>query len=321
MPTYDSQITRGDAQALIPEQYIQEIFGYAEQASVVLQNALRLPDAANNQVRIPVWATLPVAYWTSGDTGLHQTSEFSWQNVYANVEELNCIVPIPNHVLEDSAYDIIGMAKPKIGEAMAAALDLAVIDGTNKPSGWTFDDLVTGCVNSGNVVTYDSHVSSGGDIYSAVLGVNGTMQKVELDGCAINGHVASLAMKGYLRGLRGEDGHPVFQPAGQNAPAVLGGAPIYFPENGGVNPLKVMLISGDWKKVAVTMRKAINFRVLTEAVIQDGAGAIVYNLAQQNMAALQCTMRLGVARMNPPNLVNPNSSTRHPFVLLRPTTP
>ena len=58
--------------------------------------------------------------------------------------------------------------------------------------------------------------------------------------------------------------------------------------------------------------------MLTEAVIQDGSGTIVYNLAQQDMVALRAVMRLGWQLPNPINRVNTNASTRYPFSVLAP---
>ena len=47
--------------------------------------------------------------------------------------------------------------------------------------------------------------------------------------------------------------------------------------------------------------KDITWKILTESVIQDGDGNIVYNLAQQNMIALRASMRLAWQVPNPKN--------------------
>jgi len=48
----------------------------------------------------------------------------------------------------------------------------------------------------------------------------------------------------------------------------------------------------------------------------DGAGNIIYNLAQQDMVALRAVMRLGFALPNPINRMNPTAATRYPFAVL-----
>jgi len=55
---------------------------------------------------------------------------------------------------------------------------------------------------------------------------------------------------------------------------------------------------------------------LTEAVLQDAAGNIVYNLAQQDMVALRAVMRLGFALPNPINRMQPTAASRFPFATL-----
>lgn len=319
MPTYDSQITRSKAGALIPEDYVNSIIGELPGQSSVMRLGLRLQNAARNQLRVPVWQNLPTAYFVSGDTGLKQTTDYSWENVYANIVELACIVPIPEAVLEDSEYDIMEEAKPGIVEAFGQIIDLAVFHGTNKPAEWTFTDVCAQSLAASHTVDLSTAVGAGGTFYTAVLGETGTVSMVENDGLMVNGHVAAMSVKGKLRGLVGSDGHPVFvpDPTGQG-PSMLAGAPLIFPTNGGITPASALMISGDFKKIAWTLRKDMTYKVLDQAVIQDNAGNIIYNLAQQDMVALRVTMRMGVAMPNPPNRINTDSATRCPFAVLVP---
>jgi hypothetical protein len=76
------------------------------------------------------------------------------------------------------------------------------------------------------------------------------------------------------------------------------------------------MISGAWSQLVYAMRQDITYKVLDQAVIQDGAGNIIYNLAQQDMVALRAVMRLGFALPNPINRMNTNSATRYPFAVL-----
>jgi hypothetical protein len=64
------------------------------------------------------------------------------------------------------------------------------------------------------------------------------------------------------------------------------------------------------------MRQDITYKVLDQAVIQDGAGNIVYNLAQQDMVALRAVMRLGFALPNPINAIETTAASRFPFAVL-----
>ncbi|MCU0503881.1 MAG: hypothetical protein MUC51_19345 [Anaerolineae bacterium] len=51
-------------------------------------------------------------------------------------------------------------------------------------------------------------------------------------------------------------------------------------------------------------------------MIQDGAGNIIFNLAQQDMVALRAVMRLGFALPNPINRMNQTAATRCAFSVL-----
>ena len=79
-----------------------------------------------------------------------------------------------------------------------------------------------------------------------------------------------------------------------------------------------LLISGDWTQLVYAMRQDITYKVLDQAVIQDAAGNIVYNLAQQDMVAMRCVMRLGWNVPNPINQIQPTEASRYPFALLLP---
>ena len=53
-------------------------------------------------------------------------------------------------------------------------------------------------------------------------------------------------------------------------------------------------------------------KVLDQAVIQDNLGAIIYNLAQQDMVATRCTFRVGWQVSNPINYDQPTEASRYP---------
>jgi len=78
------------------------------------------------------------------------------------------------------------------------------------------------------------------------------------------------------------------------------------------------MFSGDFKQVIYAMRQDITYKILTEAVIQDGAGAIVYNLAQQDMVALRAVIRVAWQVPNPINRLSAVEAERFPIAALTP---
>ena len=67
---YNSQITRTNVEALIPEDVSREIIQGVPQTSAVMQLARRLPNMTTAQRRMPVLSGLITASFVTGDTGL-----------------------------------------------------------------------------------------------------------------------------------------------------------------------------------------------------------------------------------------------------------
>lgn len=320
MAVYSSVISRADAAALIPEEISAEILKNVPQRSAVMQYARRLPNMSVAQRRMPVMSALATAYFVSGDTGLKQTSEVNWTNKYIDAEELAVIVPIPEAVLDDASYDIWGEVRPAIEEAIGKAIDQAVLYGTNIPASWTTNLGAAGIVAGANAAGHQISAAAYADLYEAILGesaqASGLFGLLEEDGFMVNGVMAALSMKQKLRNVRSTTGELIFSGSMQQAGAyTLDGAPCVFPTNGAVDAT-YWLIAGAWSQLVYAMRQDITYKVLDQAVIQDGAGAIVYNLAQQDMVALRAVIRLGFALPNPINAVNTNAATRFPFAVL-----
>lgn len=106
------KISREAAEALIREQLVDTIFEDVPKQSIIMQLGRRLPNMTSKQTKIPVLDMLPISYWVNGDTGFKQTSRQAWDNVYMTPAELAVIVPIPEAVLDDASFDIMGSVKP-----------------------------------------------------------------------------------------------------------------------------------------------------------------------------------------------------------------
>lgn len=304
-------INRERAEALIREQIVNTIFQDAPKGSAFMSMARKLPNMTSKQTRIPVLDMLPVAYWVNGDTGMKQTSKQAWEDVYLTAGELAVIVPIPEAVIDDADFDIIGEVTPRVNEAIGARVDSAIFFGTNRPAEWQ-NDIVTMARQAGNNV-------SGGVTYDTLLGEGGVISKVEESGHMVTGAVASMAMRGKLRGLRTEDGHPLFKSDMQGSTQYsLDGAPLHFPQNGAFDATVAQLIVGDWSQAVYAIRQDVTVKILDQGVIQDPTTKeIVYNLAQQDMIAIRVVFRMGWALPNPATALNSNRLLV-PFAYLEP---
>jgi len=312
---FNNFISRANAQTLIDENVLPEIFQEITEASMVLSASRRLPDATTNQTRLRVLSVLPQAHFVNpADTGLKQTTNVEWENVFVNIEEIATIVPIPENVLADANYDIWGQVRGPIAEAFGLTIDRAILYGENAPAAWP-TDILAGATAAGHTVAEGAGI----DLYSEIMGSDvetGVIGFVEEDGYDVNGYVSRLSMKRRLRGLRDANGQPIFNlnSMQERTAYSLDGAPVFFPKNGSmVAGDDALMFAGDWNRLVYSIRQDMTFKLLDQAVITDGAGNVVFNLPQQDMVALRVVMRLGWQIPNPINRLNANAATRYPF--------
>lgn len=308
-------IDRSALSGLIPEPVTREIMQGAIAESAVLRMGRRLANMSSKTQTINVLDALPSAYFVNGEaTGdgagdaFKQTTKMAWDKKKLYAEEIAVIVPIPEAALDDADYDIWGEVKPRLTEAFGKVIDAAILFGTNKPSTWR-TGVVPAAVAAGNGVPISS------DIFSDIMGENGLISKVELDGFNPNGVMSAIQMRGKLRGLKDTTGQPIFKSDMQGATRYgLDGMDMYFPMNGAFDPAQAQMIVGDWSQLVYAIRQDMTFKIFTEGVIQDPTTkAITYNLMQNDMVALRAVMRLGWEIANPVNAYNVDKADPFPF--------
>lgn len=309
-------IDRSGASALMPEEVSREIIQGVPESSACLSLFRKLPNMTRAQQRMPVLSMFPSAYFVNGDTGQKKTTKQAWTNKYLNAEEIACIVPIPEAVLDDADYDIWGEVKPRLLEAIGVVVDNAILYGVNAPTSWP-DDILTGATAAGNVITLGTNT----DLYDDIMSDGGVLSLVEADGFGVTGHIAGLSMKAKLRGLRSaQDKLPIFVRDMQAKTGYsLDGEPMYFPKNG-FDQTKALLISGDFQNAVFSIRQDVTYKLLTEATLYDTDGVTpLYRLAEQDMVALRVVFRMAWQIPNPINLIQPTEASRFPFGVLLPT--
>jgi HK97 family phage major capsid protein len=311
---YNSLISRTDAAALSGEQAVNVMLPNVASQSIALQ-AFRRIQVGRNQVRFPVLSAFPTAYWVNGDTGLKQTTEAAWTNVYMNIEELAVIVPIPEAVIADSDLDIEAGVIPLVEEAIGIAFDSAVFFGTSAPASFP-DDIVTAATAAGNTVTRTTAAANVGGLAADFSNLFG---KVEADGYDVNGVIASRLYRGYLRNVRDNTGSRLPEIVNMVSSDGVFGVPITYPMRGqwpaaatGV----VSAIAGDMSRALVGVRQDVTIKKLTEAAIFDNNGTLIYNLAQQDMIALRVVFRAGWVVSNPINRDQQTEANRYPFAVM-----
>lgn len=310
-----ASIDRTALSGLIPEPVTREIMQGAIAESAVLRMGRRLANMSSKTQTINVLDALPSAYFVNGeatDSGageaFKQTTKMAWDKKKLYAEEIAVIVPIPEAALDDADYDIWGEVKPRLTEAFGKVIDAAILFGTNKPSTWR-TGVVPAAIAAGNGVPV------GTSVFDDIMGENGLISKVELDGFNPNGVMAAIQMRGKLRGLKDTTGQPIFKSDMQGATRYgLDGMDMYFPMNGAFDPNQAQMIVGDWSQLVYAIRQDMTFKIFTEGVIQDpSTKAITYNLMQNDMVALRAVMRLGWEIANPVNAYNADKANPFPF--------
>lgn len=308
-----SIIDRSGAESLIPEERAREIIQGVVTQSAVLSRGRRLPNMSSRTYKMPVLDMLPLAYFVNGDTGQKKTTKMAWDKKFIVAEEIAVIVPIPEAVLDDSDYDIWGEVRPRVEEAFGKVIDSAVLFNVNKPDSWR-DGLVTSATSAGSVVT----LTSADNLYDKIMGEDGVIAKVEDSGYFVTGHMADISMRTKLRGLKDENGNPIFKSDMQSATQYsLDGSAMNFPNNGAFDKSQALMISGDFSQLVYSIRQDITFKLFTEGVVQNTDGSIAYNLMQQDMVALRAVMRIGWEIPNPINSLKEDKATRFPFAVLK----
>lgn len=313
---FNNAILRADAAALIPEDVSAEVLQAVLQGSTVMKLGRKLPNMGVAQRRLPVMSALATAYFVSGETGLKQTSEVNWENKYLDAEEVACIIPIPESVLDDTSYDVWAQVKPAIVAAFGKAIDAAVLYGTNIPTSWTTNLGAAGIVARCTAASHTISLAAYADLYEALLGETnagtaGLLALLEADGFIASSHVAAVSMRSKIRNTRDSEGNPIWPNVNE-----VDGAPVLYPTNGAIDSSTGLVISGDWSQLVFAVRQDVTYKILSETVITDTSGTIVYNLAQQDMVALRAVMRLGFALPNPINQMTASATTRCAFATL-----
>jgi HK97 family phage major capsid protein len=314
--TYGTHIgrTTTGSDPLVPEPLAASIIEEAPTKSAALQLMRSTPLSSKTQ-RMPVLDVLPMAYWVGGDTGLKQTTMQQWKNIVLVVEEIACIVPIPEAYLDDADIPLWDQVRPRIVEAVGGLIDSAVLWGINKPVTWG-EAVFPGAGKSGHVIVQGTGVDLAQDVSN--LGV-----MMAQTGYTVDGFAAQPGMSWQLVGMRNAQGNPIYQPNLQGSPGgSLYGYDLAEIKNGSwvMGATGAVILAGDFDKSMIGIRSDISFKMFTEGVVSDDTGKVILNLMQQDAVAMRMTMRLAYATVNPVTIMQPGSTItqRWPFAAILP---
>lgn len=297
-----SQITRSNAEVLVPKELVPGLFEGIRRQSKILSLFKKLPNMTTDKTELRVLDALPIAYFQDSDTAMKKTTSLAWKNKVIYAAEIAVIVPISESLLADADYDIFGSVRPLLEENAAKLIDSAIITGVGKPRQWR-EGLIYSINQAGAVITPTADQT----FYSQI---NDAMEKVESSGYNVTALLGGTDLKAKFRMMVDSTGQPLNT-------TEIGSITREFVNNGAWDKNEASLIVGDFSQGVYAIRQDVTYKILDQAVIQDlTTGKIVYNLAQQDMVALRMTMRLGWEIPNPVNIENETTS-RFPFAMIK----
>jgi len=290
-----ADITRAEVASLIAEDYSAQVIKAATVGSTVLQ-AFPNVNMGTKTTHLPVLATLPTASWVSDvdNTGIKPTSQVTWADQTLVAEEIAVIIPIHENTLDDATEDILGQIADLGGQAIAKALDEAVLFGVNKPASWTSLDLHAAAVAQGNVFEVVDGPASSSDLYGS--GIKAAKSIAQL-GFRPDTMIADLGLMFDLENIRGTDGHPILTDTQNVRPF----RSTYWNENAAWRPDQATELVVDSSTVRIGVRQDVTVKFLDQGPV----GGI--SLAERDMVALRFKARFAYVLGR---VATPRSTTR-----------
>ena len=292
-------------QTLFKPQFLNEVFEIATKQSFVLAKGTRLPNMTGKDMDMDILSNLPIAYWAGADTSKRNITSLALNGKRIHAEELNVIIPISKNSLADASIDLEKIIKERAAEAIAKKLDMAIITGAGKPTGFR-EGLIPSCVNAGAKVTLDTTATV--PFYDAI---DKAMAKVEASDYNATAIVSNYGAKSAFRGMVDSTGQPLAQ-------TEIGSLAREFVSNGAWDATLAKALVGDLSQIYYAIRQELTVDVLTEGTIENPNDASEkYNLGQQRMIAIMLTMRMGWEIPNPVSAYNEGNANAFPFAIIQ----
>lgn len=279
---------------LVPRTMAAEVIELAAPDSVVLSLGRRLT-MPSGLASIPVTSFLPVAGFVNPAYGGRKpATKIEWTAKQIAAEEIAAVLAIPNAFVDDAGFPIWENVRGQMARAIANVLDDAVLFGTDAPASFPTGGLagLAGAAQTGA---------------SALEAIDAAAAVVEAAGGTPDGIAAGTQIGTALRAAyRDVMALPSEAPALNLYGWPVMTTPIWDATAGDA-------VVGDWDYLLVGVREDITFDLSDSAVLQDGTGEIIANAFQDDMTAMRCYIRVGVAVGQPLNPATGSAMTPFEF--------
>ncbi len=273
--------------ALAPKEVASEVIKMATEQSAVMSLA-RVRSLPAGTTNIPVNSAVAAAGFVTANGGQKPASAVEWNTVSLTPEELAVTIPIPDDFIEDATFPVWDEVASDVAHALADAFDKAVLFGTNAPATFISGGIIDG------LTAEQGSSAAGTDLHDAF---NAAIGSVEASGVMPSAIVGDIAGRQYVRGLRDENGVPLYSDPTAGVTGVLLGLP--YRSTTHFDNTSQDFIVGDWSKLLVGVRQDLRVEFSKHGVLTDGSGNVTVSAFEQDITLMRAYMRVGVALAKP----------------------
>jgi HK97 family phage major capsid protein len=269
---------------LIPIEVQRQVIEGVVTQSAALQLATVQPMPTGAEA-IPVLGSFPQAGWLSAPGGRKTTTSMNWTAQQMKAEEVAAVIDVPIAYLLDAGFDIWGAIQPRMVEALAKAIDQAVLFGTAAPTSFPV----------GGVLAFSQAVAAPAAPANDMVGLyNATLSTVEAQGLEPNGIASDITVRGKLRGARTTQGQSLYVPAiTEGMGDTIYGYPVAWSRGSAFDTTKAVSFTGDWTNLRIGIRQDVTVDQSDEGVLVDGSGNVIVSAFQDDKRLMRVHMRLG----------------------------
>jgi HK97 family phage major capsid protein len=279
----------GDFSGVIPPEQSSLILAEATRVSAALQLATTLP-MGSKVTQMPVPKTFPTASFVTAANGRKPYTDIGLQPATLTAEEVAAVIGIPDAMVEDSTINLWNYCRPLLAQAIARALDDAIIFGLTPPASYPVGGVLGRAVG----------VNAGTDVVDTI---NKTMGQVESQQLDVTGSCTAIVNRQLLRGVRASGSGEMLLGAMQidnyTVPTLFGLPIAYIPWHYATGAAPATYIAGNWKYLVVGIRQDIRYEINPAGVIADSAGVVIVSGFQDNVTPMKVWARFGCVLIDP----------------------
>ena len=226
---------------------------------------------------IPVIAFRPTAKFVNPQYGGRKpVTEIRWTAVEIRPEEIAATLPVPNAWIQDANFNVEGQVEREMANAVAYALDQAILFGNDAPASYP----------PGGVVAF----ADSAERHNAILAVGDAMGDLEGKGILPDGIASGPAIGSALRDAYALHGEFDTAPAQR-----LWGLPVARSLAWDAAASPPDAIVGGWNYLAIGIREDITFGRSTDGVLFNENGSVAASAFQDNVTLVKIYARIGCA--------------------------